>query len=52
MAARTDFIDELLQLKSSEMRGNIKIKTGINLFLKNVFDQFLKPRTARICKPS
>ena len=52
MAARNDFVDELSQLKSSQMRRNIKIKAGINLFLKNVFDRFLKARTARICKPS
>ena len=39
-AARTDFIDELLQLKSSQMRRNMK--TGIKLFLRNFFDRFSK----------
>ena len=52
LAARSDFIDELSYLKSLQMRRNIKIKAAINLFLKNVFDRFLKSRTARICKPS
>ena len=40
-AARTDFIDELLYLKSSQMRRNMK--TGIfKLFLRNFFDRFSK----------
>ena len=44
MAARTDFIDGFLQLKSSQMRKNIK--AGIKLFLRNFFDRFRKPRTS------
>ena len=39
-AARTDFIDELLWLKSSQMRRNMK--TGIKLFLRNFFHRFSK----------
>ena len=36
----TDFIDELLYLKSSQMRRNMK--TGVKLFLRNFFDRFFK----------
>ena len=41
MAASTDFIDGFLQLKSSQMRKNIK--AGIKLFLRIFFDRFRKP---------
>ena len=48
----TDFIDELLQLKSLQMRRNKKAGILKSLLEKFLPDRFRKPRTARICKPS
>ena len=48
----TDFIDELLQLKSLQMRRNKKAGILKCLLEKFLPDRFRKPRTARICKPS